>query len=100
MESNIKISKAMKATRLKESSHDAFALSFHRFGCNPPNADLMVHSCRDLDKPKLNFHTRRRVRWHEAWVGNRAGKVNGDVNQRHSKAIQAACEAARSTNSE
>ena len=87
MESNSKISKAMKATRLKECSHDAFALSFHRFGCNPPSADLMVHSCRDLDKQKLNFH-------------NRAGKVNGDVDQRLSKAIQAACEAARSTSSE
>ena len=44
MESNSKISKAMKATRLKESSHDAFALSFHRFGCNPPIRNRKV-SC-------------------------------------------------------
>ena len=36
MEGNSKKSKAMKATRLKECSHNAFALSFHRFGCNPP----------------------------------------------------------------
>ena len=44
MESNNKISKAMKATRLKECSHDAFALSFHRFGCNPPIRNRKV-SC-------------------------------------------------------
>ena len=44
MEGNSKISKAMKATRLKECSHDAFALSFHRFGCNPPIRNRKV-SC-------------------------------------------------------
>ena len=34
----------MKATRLKECSHDAFALSFHRFGCNLPIRNRKV-SC-------------------------------------------------------